>query len=91
MNDLLPSSSTQFFECSLVDEKEMDDEERDVTTKASTTADRPTSIVATNIIKDEMLIAEVPLPAVDFLRDSRGDQYDTNRNADTAVSKHLPR
>ena len=46
----------------------MDDEERDVTTKASTTADRPTSIVATNIIKDEMLIAEVPLPAVDFLR-----------------------
>ena len=57
MNDLLP----QFFKCSLVsvDEKKMEAGERDVTN--ASTADVPTIINTTNIIKDEMmLIAETP-------------------------------
>ena len=66
----------------------MDDEERDVTTKASTTADRPTSIVATNIIKDEMLIAEVPLPAVDFLRKQRRPTIRGVQREDSPAQTH---
>lgn len=64
MNDLLP----QFFKCSLVsvDEKKMEAGERDATN--ASTADVPTSINTTNIIKDEMMLIAETRPR----RSSRG-------------------